>query len=159
MLEASRHGDVEIVRLLLSHGANKEARRTPDQNTPLLLATQCNRISVIKELLRARASCDAENKDGHNALDIACFEGHWEAARLLLTEGTAKVFTKNRHGDTPLHCAVHRAGDDFVAFLLARGAPLNVLCNAGTTPLYEACFRDVDPNFVERLIAAGADPW
>eukprot|EP00928_Gymnodinium_smaydae_P059175 TRINITY_DN4241_c0_g1_i1.p4 TRINITY_DN4241_c0_g1~~TRINITY_DN4241_c0_g1_i1.p4 ORF type:complete len:124 (-),score=20.13 TRINITY_DN4241_c0_g1_i1:69-440(-) len=55
--------------------------------TPLMCASREGRANVVALLLRARASMDARDEDGMQALHLACSGGHFECCRQLLKAG------------------------------------------------------------------------
>ncbi|CAE6945070.1 ANKRD50 [Symbiodinium natans] len=116
LLEASRLGHVEMVRLLLEAGANKNlglvngtplavAARQGHQEVvrvllkagawvdeasagfpPLFLAAAANQAPIVRQLLKARADKDMKTANG-NALGAASSLGHTEVVRALIEAG------------------------------------------------------------------------
>jgi ankyrin repeat protein len=116
----------------------------------------------VRELLDADpALAGAWSPDGFQALHLAAFFGHADAAKALLEHG-ADPSTVARHQFvkvTPLHSAVASEGAeslDTVKTLLAAGAPVNAGAEGGGTPLHSAAFNG-NAAIVEALVAHGAD--
>ncbi|TGZ70514.1 hypothetical protein CRM22_003149 [Opisthorchis felineus] len=84
-LAASR-GYVDIVGLLLRHGADVNARSSED-STPLICAADSGYLNVLALLLNAGARMDLLNHNGETALARATRKGWAHCARLLLTYG------------------------------------------------------------------------
>ena len=82
---ASEYGHSEIVKILLSAGANVHA----DNDWDLYLASGNGHSEVVKILLKAGADVHA-NKDG--ALQWASGNGHSEVVKVLLSEGADVYF-------------------------------------------------------------------
>lgn len=78
---AAERGDVEMTRLLLSHGANREGSGTSD--TPLMLAASSGHMEIARLLLDHGADVNAEHNH-RTALDVA---EKAEMAKLLRSRG------------------------------------------------------------------------
>eukprot|EP00439_Symbiodinium_sp_Y106_P050617 s481_g6.t1 len=119
LLEACRLGHVDMVRLLLEAGANKNlglvngtplalASRQGHQEVvrvllkasawvdeasagypPLFLAAAANQAPVVRQLLKARADKDLRTANG-NALGAASSMGHADVVRALIDAGAVK---------------------------------------------------------------------
>jgi ankyrin repeat protein len=79
---AVSNGDASIVRILLEHKADVNARQ---QNgfTPLHAAASVGRMDLIDLLLSHGAKTDALTDDGKSAADLAEQRGHNDAAATL----------------------------------------------------------------------------
>ncbi|XP_077838149.1 ankyrin repeat domain-containing protein 27 isoform X9 [Macaca mulatta] len=80
---AALHGRVDLIPLLLKHGANAGARNA-DQAVPLHLACQQGHFQVVKCLLDSNAKPNKKDLSGNTPLIYACSGGHHEVAALLL---------------------------------------------------------------------------
>ena len=86
LLLAAKEGHLEVVRLLLEAGADKDAADT-DSWTALSTAADNGHLEVVRLLLEAGADKDAaEDTDSWTALHIASFRGNLEVVRLELTK-------------------------------------------------------------------------
>jgi uncharacterized protein len=85
---AVARGDAEIVRLLLSHGANA-GHRYGSGYSPLHEAAAGGKIEIAKLLLAHGADPNARTEDGQTPLSMAEAKGHTEAAVLLREHGAA----------------------------------------------------------------------
>ncbi|KAF2802634.1 ankyrin, partial [Mytilinidion resinicola] len=85
---AARFGHLEVVKLLVSRNANKEARRDTNE-TPLHFAVEENRYSVVEFLIDAKADINARGDRG-TPLQFAYAKGHYQIAQLLVSRGGKK---------------------------------------------------------------------
>ncbi len=117
---AADKDQTEVVRFLISHGAEINAR-TDAGDTPLHWAAVDDRMNAAKLLLAEGAEINPKDKDGNTPLHWAAARGHVEMTELLIAHG-ADLKTKTRFGCTPLRGAYdyHQAATARV--LLAHGA-------------------------------------
>ena len=90
LLLAADEGHLEVVRLLLEAGADKEAATIDGATTALIVAAGSGHLEVVRLLLEAGADKDAATTDGATALLYATHNGHLEVVRLLLEAGADK---------------------------------------------------------------------
>ena len=105
--------DVEVMRLLLGHGADPTIN-TEDDITPLMAAAGISWAS---------------NQDRASEEQVL------EAVRLLVEELGADVNAVSRVGETPMHAAAYRGANSVVQYLHDKGAELDVVALDGRTPL------------------------
>ena len=99
--EAASAGEVEVVRLLLRSGVDKDFTDSSTGSTALISASGNGHVEVVRMLLQGGAAKDVANRFGNTALINASGNGHAEVARLLLESGAAKDLT-NLVGNTAL---------------------------------------------------------
>ena len=116
LAEACHHGSLEIVELLISHGANKYARDNL-RYTPLTRAAQAGYYPIVCKLLDKR-NIDEENRAGWTSLMEASWHGFPEIVKLLLEKG-AKSELANDQGNTALMLARQRGHKVIVGMLTA----------------------------------------
>jgi ankyrin repeat protein len=134
-MRAAKSGDVEIMEVLLSRGADPMLRM-PNGSTALMYAAG----------LGWRNGSPAAP-----SFDQGPDEEAIEAMRLLIDEGL-DVNTTNDAGDTPLHVAVSgRGSDSIVRFLVDEGADLTATNGREQTPMDVAESRGRDS--IAELIA------
>jgi ankyrin repeat protein len=112
-LTASLAGDVEVMRLLLAHGADPHIS-TFHETTPLMAAAGVNWV------------VSQSYTEGPEAL--------LEAVKLCVELGM-DVNAANSMGITAVMGAANRGSNDIIEFLVAHGARLDVSDNEGRTPL------------------------
>jgi ankyrin repeat protein len=93
LAEAAWHGADEIVRELLAHGADVNAK-LDSGSTALMMAAQHGNRKVVQILLDAGADVKAAAKDGQTALSIAEKQKHEEVARILRARQGAGLTSK-----------------------------------------------------------------
>ena len=160
---AAIRGDVVLVRALLAHGADPNARMlkgTPtkrvrsghalDQRlvgaTPFVLAADSGQLEVMKLLVSKGADPSIPVQDGRTALMVLAGQATTEGpdirdaqaaqvAKLAVELGAPVNQAEPSDGDTALHVAAAWRRDAVVQALIDSGAELNARNQAGETPL------------------------
>ena len=79
---------LEVVRLLVESGANKDQSRTDTGATPLYIAAQEGYLEVVQFLVESGANTDQGRTDtGATPLYIAAQEGYLEVVQFLVESG------------------------------------------------------------------------
>jgi ankyrin repeat protein len=135
--EASYSGYLEIVQLLVQHGAALD-NMNADQETPLLVASHLG-IEVACFLIGQGANTMSEDKDGNMLLHNASRHGHLDLVEMLL-EGSTDANMQNAEeqtvrGWTPLHTAAQNGHLDTVQLLPDHGIGVQVRNGNHETPL------------------------
>jgi ankyrin repeat protein len=164
---ASYYGNLEIVRLLLDHGADIEAAWGDMGEKPLHQVTygkyrsQDDGVRVAQLLLDRGADVNTRRKDHWTPLHHASHFGNVEIVRLFLDHGADHEAAGYKE-QTPLHhvsYAEYRSQEDGIRvakLLLDRGAEVNTQRKDDWTPLHHASyFGNVE--FVRLLLEHGAD--
>ena len=132
-----RYGHVDIVRTLVKHKANGNAR-TDSGDTPLILAAKHKHDNVVHALLSdSQCLMDAKGQDGYTALHYACRYGHVDIVKILVKH-KANVKARTEHGDTPLHLAALYGKIEVVIAELDSDM-INVKGHLGRSLLHSAC--------------------
>lgn len=125
LLKASRHGNLAMVRKLLTRGTN--VNYTYDgKATAISNASENGHLSVVRELLDRCADPNppkAPKESNSAALLLAIENQHTEVARTLI-EGRADVNIQNDHGETPLIAASERGQLGTVQMLIQANADI-----------------------------------
>ena len=119
-MQAASRGHGEIVRLLLSGGADVEAKND-NGGTALIYASFQGRGEIVRLLLSRGTDVEAKYNNGRTALMLAALQGHREIVTLLLSSG-ANVNAKANDGRRALEFAKTRGHQDIVAVLLNNNA-------------------------------------
>ena len=107
LMEASSSGHYEIVKLLLSHGADVNAQSSSG-NTPLMYACASGHSEVVRSLLEAGANVEDHNENGHTPLMEAASAGHVEVAKILLEFGAGINTHSNEFKESALTLACYK---------------------------------------------------
>jgi ankyrin repeat protein len=141
----SRH--VDIVRLLISHGAEIE-------NNTLFQACWGSKVEILELLLNGGANPNLRDQQDRTPLYWPAITGKHAMVELLIRYGS-DVNIATEHG--PLVCASHvLRNPNIVALMIDAGVNVNVRSPWGT-PLHVAARYGSDA-VVQMLLAAGADP-
>jgi ankyrin repeat protein len=122
---AARHGDVELVTMLLGAHANAKAETQFGTYTPLHLAAERGSAPIVKALLAAGAVVDATTSTGATALMFAAGAGDTQAALALIDAGADVNAKESDRWQTPLIFATANDRLDVVRLLITRGADIN----------------------------------
>lgn len=112
-LFAAKVADVEVMRLLLEHGADPTLN-SEDNLTPLMAAA---------------GIAWASNQERASEAQVL------EAVRLLVDELDADVSFTSALGETAMHAAAYRGANSVVQYLFDQGAELDAVAVDGRTPL------------------------
>jgi len=158
-----KEGKVELVRALLAHGADPNARmkKAPARAgtsknpqllelkgaTPLILAAMAGDTAVMHALVEGGADPKLETTDNGTVLMAAAGLGHVQGEDLI-TDKDALAAAKyaielghdpkaaDAYGNTALHYAAYMRHDAVVEYLAGLGIPLDVKNKYGETPLW-----------------------
>jgi len=100
---AANNGHVAVVRYLLEHGSEADAR-TGLGDTALFLASQWGHLEVMEALVAHGAQVDARTGSGERPLHKAALFGQPQAVRWLVQHG-ADPNAPDKQGAAPLHYA------------------------------------------------------
>lgn len=116
--------------LIGSKSVNVEVR-TPQDESPLMLAALGGQIELCQSLLLAEADV---NKPGWTPLHYAATGGHTAIVRLLL-EHHAYIDAESPNGTTPLMMAARYGNYETVALLLSSGADASLKNQLGLSAM------------------------
>ena len=137
LVQASQHGHVEVVALLLEGGANTDLAETFELSeglTALAAASELGSVEVARLLLEAGADKDLADNNGAAPLMVASENGSLEVVRLLLEAG-ASIDLADKCGDTALMWASEFGHVEVARLLIEAGADKNLANNNGLTAL------------------------
>lgn len=144
---AAASGSAEAVRILLSAGADPNARNDFDATPLMWSATEPEKVRL---LLAKGADVNAKSKMGRTAIWLAAANDGSSATVKLLLENGAKL------DGTELLAATAANDNATIRLLLEKGAGVNVKNPVGLTPLMFAAANG-NTRIAELLIARGAE--
>ncbi|KAK1149218.1 hypothetical protein N8T08_006438 [Aspergillus melleus] len=146
---AIREHRVDLMKLLLAHGANPNQR---GQDWPVCMAVRSP--DILQQLLPAVTDLSAHK----GVMEMAVLANQLESIKLLLAAG-ASVEYKNGGVFSPLTTALREDHRDIVRFLLDEGGA-DPNAPGEHLPIVKAVRRCVDGDFsmIELLLEKGADP-
>jgi len=130
-------GYVEIIKLLLSHGADVNKSNSVN-STPLFEACRNGLTNIVTLLLFLGADVNKPGCSNTTPLWEACCHGYTEIVELLLLHG-ADANKLNHNNDTSLRVACDFRCTKIVKLLLSYGADVNKPGSDNYTPLQTAC--------------------
>ncbi len=144
-LDEVRNG--AVARLLIHKGAKIDDQANLTNHTPLLLATEDDRLDVARALVEHHANVNAKDCLKCTPLHYACQSGDLAMVTLLVDHG-GDVLAADRDGATPVwyaagggSCLVNppeKQHAAIVELLVKHGAPLSAKDNEGQTLLHLA---------------------
>lgn len=115
-------------------------------------------FKIVELLLRFGANPRIENKNGENALTLACAQENFTICEKLLV-ANAEVNHIDVNGRTPLiKAARHNSNSDIIQLLLKHGADPTISDKQKNTPLHFAALRGTKDVAIF-LIKLGANPY
>ena len=111
---------------------------------------------TLARLLDLGVPADLRNEKGDTLLMLACYHGHFDAARVLLQHG-ADPELYNDNGQLPLAAAAFKDYREIAELLLARGAKVDGAAPDGRTALMMAAMFNRSA-MLELMLAHGGDP-
>jgi ankyrin repeat protein len=119
---AAHFGQLEVVQMLTSAGADVNARSRNNQgNTPLHAALPGGHLDIVRLLVHAGADVNATQEGDATPLHEAALIGS-SPLTLLLLEGGASIDARTAQGETALMLAQRSGHEGVAALLLERGA-------------------------------------
>ena len=155
LIETARHQDAEAVRLLLTSGADPDARQS-DGATALHWAAYQEDVDMLAALVQAGANVNSTNRLGASPLYLAAKNGNAELIKNLLRAGADPNLTLP-NGETPLMTAARSGTVEGVQQMIAAGVDVNAneKSRAQTALMWAAAQGHVE--VARALITAGAN--
>lgn len=140
LMTAARTGNVDTVKLLLTHGAEVNAKETERGQTALMWAVAEKHPEVVRLLIDHGADANTRSTSGFTALLFSAQQGDLDSARTLLEAG-ANVNDASPQDGSPLVVATHSGHEALALFLLAKGAEPNAKDAFGVTAMHYALLK------------------
>ena len=130
---ASQFGHVQVVRLLLQHGADVNIQDCSTGRTAIFVAILHGHHEIVRLLLKYGADPNIVDNNGWTALHCAIVRGHVQVATQLVEQGAD---TNLKLGDsTALHFAAKKDNTEMIQVLLRHGADTQIRDRQGKVPL------------------------
>lgn len=114
IIEASRNGNIDIVKEIISTGADVNEVGA-DGDTALIWASFYGHTAIVKELINKGADINYTDNTGNTALIEASCNGRTEIVKDLLKAGA--IVIPNIHGQTALKLASQNGYTDIIKFI------------------------------------------
>ena len=165
LIIASRNGNLDSVKILLTFKADVEARGTVKANTdeavedcsPLWAAAASGHLDVVKLLIDHNANVDGRNATNSTPLRAAAYDGRLDIVKCLAKNG-ANLNARDEFESTPLMITCYNGHMDVASYLIKRGANPNLRDKAGNTCLHYAAEKG-HTEVVRRLLSLGVKEW
>ncbi len=146
---------IECAELLLSRGADVNSAEEMAEGDEVFPATALWRTLSWQRNLALAEFLLERGADPNPAAFTATFDGGDDVCDLLDRYGTD--WEQRFHGRTPLMDLMHFRRPAGAAWLIRRGVDVNAKAPDGRTALHYAAWQGVRADYVEALLAAGAD--
>lgn len=137
LFDATAHGSPKTIKVLISAGANINAKRDDIGYTPLMDAVNSSDEDTTRELIELGADVNVANSIGRTALRYAVHYGVFEIMKTLVEKG-ANINSQDISGVTPLMQAVWHNESKMVRYLVDKGADITIKDSEGHTALSDA---------------------
>lgn len=156
LFEATMHGNIEIMNLLIQAGA-KVNMKTKSGFFPLVVASEFGHLDACKLLISEGADVNLCTEPvGTTALTMACEKGHLDIVKVLVDNGS-EVNHRICHGDSGVIYAAQNGYTDIVKILIDAGANVNIAnhtCGANALTL---AAENGHQDMIPLLLQAGAE--
>jgi ankyrin repeat protein len=151
-------GNLPALDLLVAAGADIDVHESKKGATPLIIAIDFKRVSIVNRLIDIGADVDARMMCGKTALIGASRLGLDVVIQHLIDNGADvhAVTNSTMIGATGLIYAAGAGHGTTVKLLIEAGADVNARCADGSTALFWACHRG-HVSVVSVLLDNGAD--
>jgi ankyrin repeat protein len=151
---AVREGNVDIIKYLVSEGANVNSRNIADE-APIHIAANSGNLDVVIQLISNGADINVKDSIGNTSLHDAVENDHIQIVKYLISQG-AEINTQNNGHQSPLHEAVVFNKVEMSKLLVSEGANVNTKDEDRKSPLHAAIINE-NLELVKYLAANGAD--
>ncbi|KAJ1913805.1 hypothetical protein H4219_005055 [Mycoemilia scoparia] len=152
--EAVKYQDIQVVSLLIEHGASVNIRNSKGLNS-LEICSDPSIAAILSEQLSRYKAASHLDRTGQTKLHKACSSGNYDEVVRLIKCGI-DVNSQDNAKWIPLHEASLKGHDDIVCILIRYGADVNAKGLDDQTSLHDACSSGYF-DIIKHLIQAGAD--
>ncbi|KAK2714306.1 hypothetical protein QYM36_008760 [Artemia franciscana] len=142
---AVANGHLEVVKILLQNEKIDINAKGTDDLTVLHIASQENRLEIVRYLVSEGSNINAKNKSGSKSIHIAAREGHKDTVQFFLRKGI-NINDAGKANQTLLHYAAFTGHLEVIKYLISKGADVNAKDNNGVSPMHIAAnygYKDV----------------
>ncbi|XP_046332501.2 ankyrin repeat and KH domain-containing protein 1-like [Haliotis rufescens] len=132
-------GNVEIVKYILSQNIAEINSRDTYGRTPLMMAAAEEHKDVFDLLVSKGCDVSAFDGNGNNILHLACFEGHVEMVKYILSQNILDINSRGVHGRTSLMFAATEGHKDVFDSVMSKGGDASLVDTHGDNILLLAC--------------------
>ena len=154
LMLAATNGRLEIVKLLISYGADIYLRDN-ERRTALQHAAYNNHSDIMAYLLEHGANIDDEKSTNNPLLHVVCRLAYIGPIKVLLKFGFDVNARSTNQGRTPLHVATVHDNVDIVRLLLDAGADIEDQADSERRAIHYAARHGL-PDVLELLLRRGA---
>ncbi|XP_077535257.1 uncharacterized protein LOC144147085 isoform X3 [Haemaphysalis longicornis] len=142
----------DIIDLLVDHPEVKFEIPNKHGLPALHLAAVNENAMAVQKILSERKDIinDQDSGEGDTALHLAALRGHYDVAKVLLSQECCEVDITNKHGETPLVAAASNGHWRMVELLFLAGADINSADRHGNTALHMS-LRTMEKQMVEHV--------
>jgi ankyrin repeat protein len=151
---AVRAGNADIVKFLVSKGADVNIKDNYDQ-TPLQIAAHSDNAEVVIQLVSSGAEINIKNSLGKTPLHYAVYYEQLQIVKYLISQG-AEINTKDIRSKTPLHDAVIDNLVEISKYLITKGAEVNAKDGDGKSSLHYTVINE-NLELIKSLVSSGAN--
>ena len=153
-IAAKYNSSVEIVKLLIDHGAHVNCMNW-DRDAAVHYAVKSDLVEMVEILVKHGARINSKNWKNETTLHLACKSGSVKMVKYL-TEHGAEVNCKNRQYENALHYAIDSKSLEIVKHLGENGVDINCEDRKNETALHRAV-NSGSWEIVKYLVDHGAD--
>ncbi|XP_043922219.1 serine/threonine-protein phosphatase 6 regulatory ankyrin repeat subunit A-like [Protopterus annectens] len=149
-----RKKDLEMMKLLIEHGANFELQNDEGQ-TPLHIAAWEGDELLLKFFYQCKANPNIVDKFDRSPLHIAAERGHTNVVEILTDKFRSNVLARTKDGSTLMHIASQYGHPETALAFLKKGVPLHMPNKSGAVCLHAAA-KGGHTAVVKALLQKGA---
>ena len=142
------HAPLEIVRLLVQHGAQVNSKRPDDGATATMIAAKAGNVDVFCYLLPKTININTPSNNGSTALHYACRAGNTSQALeivKLLVEAGINIDKPNAINKAAIHVASSAGSWKLVSYLLNKTRQIDLADGDNNTVIHYACGYSLQP--------------
>jgi ankyrin repeat protein len=155
---AADRGNVNVIRCLLTHGANVNQTLRGTNISSLYQAVVGNRHQSVVVLIEGGADVNLASSMGATPLRVAVERRYVDLVKLLIANKKTDINFADKEGCTPVFAASEKGYSDVLTLLLKQGASVKLNKEGGVTPLHAAAYHG-QAEAAKLLIEAGIDVY